>query len=533
MTKYDKFEYLPVIPLGHIGTNTFFYFARGTRQVVALKPGNHGQQNFLSMAEEADWQRHYKTNPNKGTDWTAIGESLMAHCRDAGIYDPSIVRGRGAWRDGNDVVFHAGDALYINGAFTKFEDYEESKYRYLAATKTVRPADEPISTQDSEQLLSAIRTWGWEHPSISPYLLLGWIGCSAVCGALEWRPHLWITGTKGSGKSTLDGLVSGILGDIALRVQGSTTEPGLRQALNGDALPVLFDEFEAENSNAKAVIDAARSAASDNSAPMIKGTPEGKPLYYRLRFAGMFSGIIANIQNEADRSRFVILEMHQLKRDESQRRKLFENIERFKGEFGAGLLRRMLDALTKESFYSSLATLRTAIRLAGGDERKADVFAHLLAANHVLNSDNDINDDQATTFATLIMGIDEDEPTDEEACLSHLLGYKITVGVGNTQTIGEWLLYIRDNNGTGSSGETANEELERYGIKLEPDGLNIANATNGIKSIYARSRWADGAHHRILCRLPGASKGGKLRFAGHQSRCTVIPQNIIFSGDGS
>ena len=120
MTQHDTFERLPVIPLGHTGTKTFFYFVRSTRQVRALSPGAHNEANFLAMAEEADWQRYYLSNPNRAMDWTAAGESLMAHCRDVGMNDPSLTRGRGAWIDGNDIVFHAGEALYVNGKSITF-----------------------------------------------------------------------------------------------------------------------------------------------------------------------------------------------------------------------------------------------------------------------------------------------------------------------------------------------------------------------------------------------------------------------------
>jgi len=522
MTEYDRFKYLPVIPLGHTGTKTFYYFVRSTRQVVALGSASHRQHNFIGMAEEADWQCYYPAPASTGRlDWDTVAENLMAHCREIGLYDPSRVRGRGAWRDGDDVVFHSGDALFVNGQLTDFRDYTETDYHYLAEIKTLRPADDKSSANDGEELLSVFRTWGWEHRSLAPNLILGWIGCSLICGALQWRPHLWITGIKGSGKSTLDSLIFGILGDLALHVQGNTTEPGLRQTLKGDARPVLFDEFEAENANAMSVIDAARSAASDNAAPVIKGTPEGKPIFYRLRFSGMFSGILANVQKETDRSRFVILEMHPLTRTEDQRRQLFENLIGFGSDFGARLLRRMLDTLTSGRFEVSLSHYRKAIRLAGGDERKADVFAHLLAAHHVLTNDSEITN--AADVASAIADLDEGEPSDEEACLSHLLGHLVTVDYGYKRTLGEWIGYLSEDASNGPSVIAVQAELERHGVKLDGNKMKIANATTGIKNVYKGSRWKHGSHRRILQRLDGAKIGGKAWFAGNQSRCTVIP----------
>jgi putative DNA primase/helicase len=533
MTEYDPLERLPVIPLGHSRTKTFFYFVRSTRQVVRLNPGAHSQQNFLAMAETNDWGLYYQSGSSVIIDWTAVGESLMAHCRGVGIYDPSLTRGRGAWCDENDIIFHAGNSLFVNGISTPFEKYTDTKFRYVATPSILCPSDIEATTQDTMDLLSAFQTFGWEHSELSPLLILGWIGCSLICGAIQWRPHLWITGSKGCGKSTLDGLIFGILGDLVLHIQGSTTEPGLRQALNGDSRPVLFDEFEADNTNANAVIDTARAAASDNAAPVIKGTPEGNPIYYRLRFSAMFSGIIANAKNEADRSRIVILEMLPRQRDEDQRMALIENQERYGADFGAGLLRRMLNALTSGAFDTSLSTMRIAIRLAGGDERKADVFSHLLAANHVLISDAEMTTDEAAAIAILVTELDEGEPSDEDACLSHLLGHMVTLEGGDKRTIGEWLLYPLDEKRSGPTVEKVNAELDRHGVKPECNGIKVANATQGIKSVYARSRWADGSHKRVLKRLPGAEAGGNARFAGNQSKCTVIPWKLICPEDGS
>ncbi|MBL6934278.1 MAG: hypothetical protein ISR48_02590 [Alphaproteobacteria bacterium] len=528
MTEFDRLENLPVIPVGHAGTKTFFYFVRSTRQIVALTWRSHTQNQFLAMAEEADWLHYGRIRLIHGSiDWSALAESLMAHCREEGIYDPSLTRGRGAWRDDNSIIYHAGDTLYVNGKRTQFEAFTKTKYRYLGALKTTHPAQDAATIGDCEELLSFIETWGWEWPVLAPKIILGWIGCALICGALKWRPHLWITGTKGSGKSTLDGLIASILGDLAVHVQGSTTEPGLRQVLNGDARPVLFDEFEAENSNAKAVIDAARSAASDNAAPVVKGTPEGKPIFYKLRFAAMFSGIIANVQRDADKSRMVILEMHPLRRDENQRRRLIIGLDRFANDFGPRLLRRMLDSLTNGKFDDALLTLLTAIRLEGGDERKADVFAHLLAANHVLIRDDVLTENEARAQAALITELDVDEPSDEEACLSHLIGHRVTVDYGYTRTLGEWLINIHEDKPSGPTADAVRMELERHGVKTEGNTIKVANATLGIKAIYAGTRWANGSHWRILHRLPRARAGGNARFAGDQSKCTVIPWNTM------
>lgn len=64
----------------------------------------------------------------------------------------------------------------------------------------------------------------------------------ALCGALKWRPRIWLTSGTGSGKSTIQNdFVSFLMNGISVYAQGNSTEAGIRQHLKSDALPVLFD----------------------------------------------------------------------------------------------------------------------------------------------------------------------------------------------------------------------------------------------------------------------------------------------------
>ena len=79
------------------------------------------------------------------------------------------------------------------------------------------------------------------------YLLAGWVVIAPLCGILSWRPHLWMIGPSGVGKSTIfEHLVSQMLGNFKLAGQGmGTTEAGIRQSLASDALPYIADEMDA------------------------------------------------------------------------------------------------------------------------------------------------------------------------------------------------------------------------------------------------------------------------------------------------
>ena len=127
----------PIIPLGHADTRYFYYFVTATRQVVRLTPNQHVEKSFLGMASEQEWRRcpnvpTRQNNDVENVDWSGLSGILMEMCREVGMYDSTKVRGRGAWRDGKDIVYHAGGQLFVNGAPTPFEEYADTRYRYLA-----------------------------------------------------------------------------------------------------------------------------------------------------------------------------------------------------------------------------------------------------------------------------------------------------------------------------------------------------------------------------------------------------------------
>src|SRR3546814_4223950 len=116
----------------------------------------------------------------------------------------------------------------------------------------------------------------WTKPG-SAALLSGWVALAPLCGALRWRPHVWLTGGAGSGKTTvLNEYVHPLMAGCDLFAQGNSSEAGIRQELKADALPVLFDESEQnderEAARVQAVLALNRQASTESEAKTFKGT---------------------------------------------------------------------------------------------------------------------------------------------------------------------------------------------------------------------------------------------------------------------
>jgi putative DNA primase/helicase len=73
---------------------------------------------------------------------------------------------------------------------------------------------------------------------------MGWIVLAPFSGTLNWRPHIWLTGRAGSGKSTVLRDIIQKLVPIAEYFEGQSSAAGVRQVMRNDARPVLFDEAE-------------------------------------------------------------------------------------------------------------------------------------------------------------------------------------------------------------------------------------------------------------------------------------------------
>ena len=95
----------------------------------------------------------------------------------------------------------------------------------------------------SELLKNLRNSWGWKS-KYDAVVFFGWIAAAYLGGFPSWRAHLYVHGSRDSGKSKLMELAASLLGDLAGDVVNDATEAGLRQSRNNQAGPVLIDEFE-------------------------------------------------------------------------------------------------------------------------------------------------------------------------------------------------------------------------------------------------------------------------------------------------
>jgi hypothetical protein len=233
------------------------------------------------------------------------------------IFDPQgKVRGTGAHRgrDG-ELLLHCGDKIYSTG--TDGGAYLDpgfiDGFVYPAGPDRPRPDPSEQDTAAGEKLLAMLRAWNWFRELEDPMLALGWIGCAMVGGALHWRPHAWVTGGTGTGKSTLQLLLRSVFDNGALTT-GDATEASLRQLLKQQTLPVFFDELEpdagGDNRKNTGVIKLARLASSGEQA--LRGGQNHEGHEFTIRSCFLFSSILIPPLLAQDRNRLAILELDRI-----------------------------------------------------------------------------------------------------------------------------------------------------------------------------------------------------------------------------
>lgn len=520
----------------------YYFYAFATRTVIGLSPSAMSRNNLMQLAPLNWWRNEFEDDRasfavDEAADW------LIHTCAMIGTFSEKRLRGRGAWRDKNRIVIHAGDKLLVNGKETALTEMD-SRYIYEIGEELNMNVKNPLILKETEPLIPLLSKLNWERP-VNANLLAGWMVIAPVCGALEWRPHIWLLGPVGSGKTwIMKNIIRRMLGGVSLVVQGETSEPGIRQALNNDALPVVFDESESQDKRSQermqTILGAARVASSDNSGAVTKGGQgSGGSKSYTIRSCFAFSSIVFSAMQQSDQSRITPLSVVKaVDPKASERWAEFQKIysSMITDEYCERLRARTISMLTtilkNAKIFSSAAVAHL------GEQRTGDQLGILLAGAYSLVSDGIVSYEAALKWVQE-RNWDEEKSLassrDEVALINHLLEYQVRVETRAAtvgRTVGELVLcamnMITAENDIPPGH--ANEVLRRMGMKVKDDYLYVSNSDANIQKILQYSKWPSN-HSKILERLEGAEKVDSQRFsAGVATRAVRIPKETIFKG---
>jgi len=499
------------IPLGFTQDNRFAFRIQVTRQIDVLSaPQLITPAGLIAIAPAAFWRSQFPTVSHgqvTGFDPRAAADALIGLAHAKGPFDPARIRGRGIWREDDRIIENLSGEPPRD---TKFE------YQCFAALPALTS---PLNHRARMQVNELLEAFCWKTPGAAR-LLLGWTFIAPVCGALSWRPHIFVYGPKNGGKTTLMRLIGELLNPLAIMVDGQSTEAGIRQLIGPDSRPVVMDEFESDQdrSRMRRIIKLMRSASSVEGA-VVRGTPEGHALQFSIRTTFCLAAINPTVVTPADRSRIVQLELGAHDNNPAAHSNIQEGLKALRG-VGPSWCRHAINALPK--LDDTISVFERA--MPPGDSRHITNIATLLAGawltlNDQIPSAQDAESGVAEIRTLIDQQAREHDADDAFDCLNHLLGWS-----DGHQTVGGYLGLATDQEPGSRIGPDAEVKLGTFGVRLWGDGFIVANQHAGLDRAFKDTRWTDQAWRTALRRIPGATAlEDPTRIGGAKVRCTVIP----------
>jgi len=547
----DESENVPQNPyfkcLGHEnnGGTIYVFFNYRTNSVIRFTSSSFSGSTILQLAPLNYWEGNYGKDGRSSVkyDIARITDNLISICSKLGIFDNNMIRGRGAWMDKNVPVIHCGSHLIVDGVAKKFSDYK-SKFIYEAGKELGFNLTSPLKKQEAYKLVQLLNRLNWSRP-LEAKLLAGWIVIAPLCGALNWRPHLWLTGASGSGKSEIIKMfVKNFMSQMFVDAQSETTEAGIRQFLKADALPVVFDEAESEDKKSaermQSVLNIMRASSTSDGGKIIKGSSGGVAAEFNIRSCFAFSSIASAIHQRSDQSRITVLEiLPDLSDDKKERwtETLKMYYETVTDEYIEGFQSRSVWLLP--TILRNAKVFSNAASIVLNNQRTGDQLGIILSAYYSLTSESEISLESATKWM-IEQDLSEEklanESRDEIKLINHLMGCdtEVETPYGKVKrTIGELVIigrgdFISDEESSRISADLANSTLKRLGMKTSGVYLIISDNSEKIRKFLENTSYSRN-YHTILRRVESSEKLNNTTFGSYiKSNAVKIDTRLIF-----
>ncbi len=506
----------PFLALGTQGAQ-FVYYARRSEILFHWRTKDHTPVNMRFLAPVEWWQK--TLDPDGQLTPRQVMDRAIDYCIDltgSRKFDPDAIRKCGVWDEDGAAVYHAGNAVYLfcpgNGQERPFQPVDHArtgKPLYLPGKPLLAPSDDMLTDEEGKTIAEFIGAHSWKRGE-DAFLCLGLVTQAILSGYLRFRAHGWINAPSGSGKTTLRESVQLLIGDMARYFKGlETTDAGLRQKLESDSCPVIFDEADSDNAAKTANMGrilALLRTATDGDVGITKGGVDGKSVTYLMRNAFLLFSVRSMIEKSSEQSRIFELELE--KKDPSETAPLFQRHNELaavirEGDLGRKYITRIIHHAP--DIRRNIEALRQYLSGRGEEGRRAEMFATVYASAHFVTSGHDLTPQEMQECADMAAGSDYARVLDDdgERCLEWMLGYSPPIA-GN-RTIRE---FIKE----AAAAEVSEDAsvLERYGlyVRKTADGnkcafLNASKKNRKISEIFKGSEWEGVNVKKVLLNVKG------------------------------
>lgn len=527
----EKKSHVFIRGLGH-NDGSYFFVSDKNKQIQAMGASSLAAKSGLMRLQPLEyWQQFYMND--KGTiDIDQASNDLIQKCHTMGVFKPESIRGAGVWEDGGRIIYNAGNYLFHNG--DKYDLHSSAlKTRHIYNLDSSKPEvdESPLTKEQASLVYEVTKNIKAEDIDLASKILAGWLFIAPISGALSWRPHIWITGASGTGKSYLmEEFVFKLIRKYSIYLQGGTTEAGVRTATSNGSFPVIFDEFETNDQKSgdrvAAIVELARQASSTGGGLIIKSSSSGTAKVFKPQFAMLVSSVRVGLEHEEDKNRFSVIDLmrggdaEQFERLNNAIKDVF-SIPKFSDKLFARALSNV-DAIKKSSDVLKIEVAKKY------NMRKGQQYGTILSGFWHLTNDEVITVEQAKKLCEDLFARDESftDVEDEINCLNYLLDSTHDFENSN----GKRKVSVRSAIDAALNDKTPFHAdwgpwLSEMGVKIVGDDLCLVHKNKNVLDIYSRTKWARSLP-KTLKRVTG-SKDGNVKISGNTLRCIKIPLSIF------
>lgn len=538
---------LGVLPIGHAqGTDTIICFSQEKSRVFYIKDINRLKIENILMHIGQHCEPLIQTSGEPDPSKFTLNQVKKALAVEGGRRELTDTNqfGIGIWElSGRLAMVGAGEVAIINGDITsskvpelggKLLDFGSSDPWFnIDQLRDLykQSADPQWCMAVCNEAIEIFQRWdNWLYDDC-PELVTALVCCSWVQTVWEYRPSVCVTGGANTGKTMLmEECLQRMFGKQMCIFTSKPTEAGIRQAIGHTAMVVLVDEFE-HDKHRQQILNLFRS--STRGTDIIRGTTHQKAQKFHLKHIPWVSAIETGLKSEADRSRYIILDLQAVPKGRPSSLTLPE----------ADVLRDLGNRLMIVALRNWQAAKRLAVLLKGKSYGEVDrrvvesysVPCAMLAAVMVMN------DEQAVELLAGILGkrkFNEDHETDEEALIRDILESQVRLPRGGHMTVSQLLV--------AKSWELDDQKvspvkiLERVGVKPVERGDQAENANNGLgydevffapstiqRELLYKSRFQELEIGQILSRASQKSRKERQRMGGHRPRGITLPVDCL------
>ncbi len=526
-------------PFHFLGYDDKAYYVLPKNQQIYLKfsRGETSLKNNIYEAAKEDWwfdKFNMESETKDGMLKTVFDKKealtwFREQSYKSGIFDEKRIKGVGAHIDGDKILLNTGHDIKICGngriAFDKWTGHNF----YIRSKRDFKLSNKEWTIEEGKNLWKQINTFSFDK-KMDRIAVTGYMVLAPFSSILFRRPGIWISAQRGIGKTFLiDELIIPAVGgdDFPIFTEGLSSEAYIRQSLKKDNVPVVIDEFEAQNQKEimiiKSVLKLNRSSYGGKT--MGKGSASHEAVDFHLRSMFCFGSVNVVMDNDADRSRIHVCRM----KESNGICRPPENWEGLRGRTFSQLFKILKD----------IKICKAIILESGLSNRIADTYSPFLVGTWNLVSDLPFLDkkepnDKIINYLTEAMNelLGKQSEDDEDRIIERILQEVCTISPSERRTIAKMLDSPDVENMNMSAGENRyipayDETLQNYGIKKMKQRktgkwvIAIALKSSAISKILADTPFTD--YQEILQRNDLiVIESFPTKMAGAQPRCALL-----------